>query len=75
MSPKKLTEDEAEEVRIDLRDGVSFVAIANEWNISKALVQQINSGERYILEGYYYPVRALRKKNDRLRVAGDDEEE
>ena len=75
MPPKKLTEDEAEEVRIDLRDGVPISKIAKEWNISVKLVQQINHGERYILEGYYYPVRALRKINDRLRVAGDDEEE
>jgi hypothetical protein len=74
MRPKKLTEDEAEEVRIDLRDGASFVAIANEWNISKALVQQINSGDRYVLEGYYYPIRPIKRKNDRQSMAGDDEE-
>tara|TARA_R110000824_G_scaffold125176_3_gene284125 strand:+ start:1301 stop:1528 length:228 start_codon:yes stop_codon:yes gene_type:complete len=75
MPPKKLTEDEAEEVRIDLRDGSPISGIAKEWNISVKLIQQINAGERYILEGYHYPVRALRKRNDRLRVAGDDEED
>ena len=74
MAHKKLTEEEAEEVRIDLREGVPVAEIAKEWNISVKLVQQINYGERYLLEGYYYPVRTLRARNDRLRVAGDDED-
>jgi hypothetical protein len=76
MAPKKLTEDEAEEIRIDLREGVPISGIAKEWNISVKLVQQINYGKRYLLEGYHYPVRVLRKMtlNDRLSMAGDDED-
>jgi len=76
MTANKLTENEAEEIRIDLRDGVPLAGIAKEWNISIGLVRQINYGERYLLEGYYYPVGVLRKitLNDGLSMAGDDEE-
>ena len=61
MARYKLTEDEAEEIRIDLREGVSFQTIANEWNISTVLVEKINYGLSYILDGYHYPVRRVKK--------------
>ena len=61
MARYKLTEDEAEEIRIDLREGVSFQTIANEWNISRVLVEKINYGLSYVLDGFYYPVRRVKK--------------
>jgi len=75
MAPKKLTEDEAEEIRIDLREGRTFSEIANEWGISPALVQKINEGKNYTLEGFHYPVRPIKRRNDGLSMAGDDEED
>ena len=74
MARYKLTEDEAEEIRIDLREGVPFQTIANEWNISTVLVKKINYGLSYNLDGYYYPVRRVKKKDGGLRMAGDDED-
>ena len=74
MARYKLTEDEAEEIRIDLREGVPFQTIANEWNISRVLVEKINYGLSYNLDGYYYPVRRVKKKDGGLRMAGDDED-
>jgi len=64
MAKKLLTENQAEEIRIDIRDGVSFAAIAREWNLSETLVQRINSGRRYKLDGYSYPIRPMIKKDE-----------
>ena len=42
MAKKLLTENQAEEIRIDIRDGISFSDIAGEWGVSETLIRRIN---------------------------------
>lgn len=57
-----LTKNEAEEVRIDIRDGVDFATIAKEWRISQHAVSDINSGHTYKIRGFTYPIVERVKK-------------
>ena len=64
MAKKLLTENQAEEIRIDIRDGISFSDIAGEWGVSETLIRRINSGVKYQLDGYIYPIRPIKKNNE-----------
>jgi hypothetical protein len=59
-----LTKNEAEEVRIDIRDGVDFAAIAKEWRISTHAVSDINGGHTYKIRGFTYPIVQRVKKKE-----------
>ena len=58
----KLTREQAEEVCIELREGTSRAEIAEEFGISRALVDQINHGKSYPIYRMQYPIVKPRSK-------------
>ena len=59
----KLTREQAEEVCIELREGVSRAKIAEMFGISRALVDQINYGKSYPIYQMRYPIVKFRSKS------------
>jgi len=59
MMTVKLSPQQLEEVMVELRAGTSHTVIAKQFKISKALVHQINEGERrcYRIDGMVYPIK------------------
>ncbi len=49
--------EEAEEIHIDLRDGIPMSVIAEEWGITREAVADINYGRTYKILRFKYPIR------------------
>lgn len=52
-----ITQEEAEEIHIDLRDGIPMSVIAEEWGITREAVADINYGRTYKILRFKYPIR------------------
>ena len=54
----KLTEDQVYEVIVELyARELSMDDIGKEFDVSRSLISEINKGEKYVIDGYKYPVR------------------
>ena len=53
---QKLTDQDVEEIYIELREGSTYQAIGKSFGVSKSLIQQIRNGERHRIPGFKYPV-------------------
>ena len=65
------SDEEIEEIYVDLRAGRSNNAIAHDFGCSVALIQGINNGRHYKRENFDYPIKQNRYKKDRR---GDSDE-
>ena len=52
----KLSREQVEEVWIELREGTPHKKIAEEFGVSRALIQQVNNGRCYRIHGMQYPI-------------------
>ena len=67
----KFSQDQIEEIYVDLRERRTFKAIASDFGCSIALIQGINNGRYYKRENFDYPIKQNRHKKDRR---GDSDE-
>ena len=69
----KLTQEQIEEIMIELRDGQTQSFIATEFNVSRSTIQAINEGRyrKYRIPGYNYPVH---KQEPETEQTGKDDE-
>jgi len=61
----KFSQDQIEEIYVDLRAGRSNNAIAHDFGCSVALIQGINNGKYYKRENFDYPIKQNRYKKER----------
>ena len=52
----KLNEDKVEEIYIELREGTSYKAIAEMFDVSYATIQNVNSGKYFKIPDVIYPI-------------------
>ena len=52
----KLNEDKVEEIYIELREGTSYKAIAEMFDVSFATIQNVNSGKYFRIPDIIYPI-------------------
>ena len=69
----KLTQEQVEEIMIELRDGQTQSFIATEFNVSRSTIQAINEGRysKYRIPDYRYPVA---EREPAIMVIKEDEE-
>lgn len=53
---KKLTDQDIEEIYIELREGLTYREIGQSFGVSGSLIQQIRNGDRHRIPGFNYPV-------------------
>ena len=51
-----LDEDKVEEIYIELREGTSYKAIAEMFDVSYATIQNVNSGKYFRIPDIIYPI-------------------
>jgi len=51
-----LNEDKVEEIYIELREGTSYKAIAEMFDVSFATIQNVNSGKYFRIPDIIYPI-------------------
>ena len=52
----KLNEDKVEEIYVELREGTSYKAIAEMFDVSYATIQNVNSGKYFKIPDVVYPI-------------------
>ena len=52
----KLNEDKVEEIYIEVREGTSYKAIAEMFDVSFATIQNVNSGKYFRIPDIIYPI-------------------
>ena len=52
----KLNEDKVEEIYVELREGTSYKAIAEMFDVSFATIQNVNSGKYFKIPDIIYPI-------------------
>ena len=52
----KLSREQVEEIWIELREGTPHKKIAEEFGVSRAIIQQVNNGRCYRVHGMRYPI-------------------
>lgn len=52
----KISDDQVEEVYVDLMHGVSYTEIAMEWGVTRQLIYLMDHGRRRKLAGFNYPI-------------------
>ena len=57
-----LNEDKAEEIYVELREGTSYKAIAEMFDVSYATIQNVNSGKYFKIPDVVYPIVDRRHK-------------
>lgn len=57
-----LNEDKVEEIYIELREGTSYKAIAEMFDVSFATIQNVNSGKYFKIPDIIYPIVDRRHK-------------
>ena len=63
-----LSEDQVEEIMIELREGTSYKRISKMFKVSHYSIQDINLGRCYSIDGYNYPVRRAEEAQKRRRL-------
>jgi hypothetical protein len=58
----KLTQDDVEEIHIELREGTSYNAIAKMFDTSYATIQNVNNGKYFRIPDMRYPIVDRRHK-------------
>ena len=58
----KLDEDKVEEIYVELREGTSYKAIAEMFDVSYATIQNVNSGKYFRIPDVVYPIVDRRHK-------------
>ena len=51
-----LNEDKVEEIYVELREGTSYKAIAEMFDVSYATIQNVNSGKYFKIPDVIYPI-------------------
>ena len=57
-----INEDKAEEIYIELREGTSYKAIAEMFDVSYATIQNVNKGKCFRIPDVIYPIVDRRHK-------------
>ena len=57
-----LNEDKVEEIYVELREGTSYKAIAEMFDVSFATIQNVNSGKYFKIPDIIYPIVDRRHK-------------
>ena len=57
-----LNEDKVEEIYIELREGTSYKAIAEMFDVSFATIQNVNNGKYFRIPDIIYPIVDRRHK-------------
>ena len=57
-----LNEDKVEEIYVELREGTSYKAIAEMFDVSYATIQNVNSGKYFKIPDVIYPIVDRRHK-------------
>jgi len=57
-----LNEDKVEEIYVELREGSSYKAIAEMFDVSYATIQNVNSGKYFRIPDMIYPIVDRRHK-------------
>ena len=57
----KLTEERVEEIYIELREGTAIKEIALMFDVSRCLIEQVNNGITWVVEGFDYPIYKRKK--------------
>jgi len=68
----KLTQDDVEEIYVELREGTSYNAIAKMFNVSFATIQNVNSGKYFRIPDMRYPIVDRRHKYNEEPKINDD---
>ena len=58
----KLDEDKVEEIYVELREGASYKAIAEMFDVSYATIQNVNNGKYFRIPDVIYPIVDRRHK-------------
>ena len=58
----KLDEDKVEEIYVELREGTSYKAIAEMFDVSYATIQNVNNGKYFRIPDVIYPIVDRRHK-------------
>ena len=58
----KLNEDKVEEIYVELREGTSYKAIAEMFDVSYATIQNVNNGKYFRIPDVIYPIVDRRHK-------------
>ena len=62
----KLTEERVEEIYVELREGTAIKEIALMFDVSRCLIEQVNNGITWVVEGFDYPIY---KRNKMVKVS------
>ena len=57
----KLTDERVEEIYIELRDGTPIKEIADMFGVSRGLIDHVNRGISWAIEGFDYPICSSKK--------------
>jgi len=57
----KLTEERVEEIYVELREGTAIKEIALMFDVSRCLIEQVNNGITWVVEGFDYPIYKRKK--------------
>ena len=68
----KLTQDDVEEIYVELREGTSYNDIAKMFFVSFATIQNVNSGKYFRIPDMIYPIVDRRHKYNEEPKINDD---